>query len=248
MKAYAVTDVGKVRRQNEDAIFTSTDPVGLLPNLFVVADGMGGHNAGDRASKIAVDSIISSVEETNKLDPEDILRDALVRANKAIISEAAQEPSLAGMGTTAVMATVIGSVLYVANIGDSRLYVIKNRPVQVTRDHSWVEEMVREGKLNRGDPTYMEKKNIITKALGIAGEIAPDLFTVDRDVGNLILLCSDGLTGMVNDDTLFEIVRHEYEPQEIAAALVRTAKNNGGRDNISVVVVDPELSEVDVWC
>ena len=248
MKAYAVTDVGKVRRQNEDAIFTSTDPVGLLPNLFVVADGMGGHNAGDRASRIAIDAITSSVEDTNKLAPEDILGDALWRANAAIISEAAADQSLQGMGTTAVMATVVGSVLYVANIGDSRLYVIKNRPIQITKDHSWVEEMVREGKLRRGDSTYLEKKNIITKALGISGEISPDFFTVDLDVGNLIVLCSDGLTGMMDDDTLFEIVRHEYEPQEIAAALVRTAKNNGGRDNISVVVVDPELSEVDVWC
>ena len=240
--------MGKVRKQNEDAVYTSTESVGLLPNLFVVADGMGGHNAGDLASRIAIDEIVSSVTATNKLDPAEILKDALISANSAILAAAGSDKKLEGMGTTAVIATVIGSVLYVANIGDSRLYVIKNRPIQITRDHSWVEEMVREGKLRRGDETYMEKRNIITRALGISSELSPDFFTEDLDVGDLLLLCSDGLTGMVGDDTLFEIVKHEYEPQEIAAALVRTAKNNGGRDNISVVVVDPELSEVDVWC
>lgn len=154
---------------------------------------------------------------------------------------------LQGMGTTLVAATISGSTLYVANVGDSRLYRISDHLKQVTRDHSWVEEMIREGRMTRDSAIYWEKKNIITRAIGAYERVTADFFEVELNPGDRILLCSDGLSNMVEDRQIEQILLKTENRRNLTAAgreLIAAGKANGGKDNLSVVLVDPELDEV----
>ena len=136
MKAFAATDVGKVREVNQDCVFSSTGPVGCLPNLFIVADGMGGHKAGDIASRLTVDSVVDKLSKVNSKDYISVITDTIIKVNKEVIDKAAESQDYEGMGTTLVVATVFENILKVANVGDSRLYVIGEDIIQITRDHS----------------------------------------------------------------------------------------------------------------
>ena len=147
MRVYSATDVGQKRKMNQDYVFVSKDPVGNLPNLFVVADGMGGHNAGDFASSHAVQILVDEIRKDADFNPIKVLRHAIETANMEILERAQQDEALKGMGTTMVVATIVGHYAYVANVGDSRLYLIQGQIRQVTRDHSLVQEMVRMGEL-----------------------------------------------------------------------------------------------------
>ncbi len=163
MKAYAVTDVGRSRSMNQDSVFASVDPVGPLSNLYMVADGMGGHQSGDLASRYLVRNLCTYIRETDGEPPEVLLR-AVQQVNGELYQLSTEKPEYAGMGTTLVAATVKDGVLYVANVGDSRLYLVRRDGLkQVTRDHSFVEEMVSMGRMERGSQSYLEKKNIITR-------------------------------------------------------------------------------------
>jgi len=152
------------------------------------------------------------------------------------------------MGTTVCMASLVGSVLYVANVGDSRLYLLRGNLIQVTRDHSVVEEFIARGQMVRGSAEYYQNKNKITKAIGCFDTVEPDYFELDLVPGDKFLLCSDGLTNMVNDDRIKEIISSDEDPQKLVEELIKLGNANGGMDNISVILVDPELSEVDTWC
>ena len=145
MKSYAMTDVGRVRHVNQDYIFASDEPIGNLPNLYIVADGMGGHNAGDYASRCAVATVIDTVRGEREFNPIRILNAAIERANQEVYQRAREDEKLEGMGTTMVAVTIVGKYAYVANVGDSRLYVIGSQLLQITRDHSLVGDMVRMG-------------------------------------------------------------------------------------------------------
>ena len=198
MEAYALTDIGRVRTMNQDYIYSSPEKVGSLPNLFLVADGMGGHRAGDRASRLLIDSLTDYIGNCGDQTAVAALNNGIAEANRKIYEAAAADQSLSGMGTTLVAATIEGSTLYVANVGDSRLYLIEREGIrQVTRDHSYVEEMVAIGQMRRGSEDYNRRKNIITRALGIGREVEPDFFEVDLEEGDYILLCSDGLSNML---------------------------------------------------
>ena len=165
MKACALTDIGRVRSVNQDSRFATTEPIGPLSNLFIVADGMGGHRAGDRASRLLIDSLTDYIGNCGDQTAVAALNNGIAEANRKIYEAAAADQSLSGMGTTLVAATIEGSTLYVANVGDSRLYLIEREGIrQVTRDHSYVEEMVSLGQMNRGSAAYREQKNIITRA------------------------------------------------------------------------------------
>ncbi len=153
MKSYSVTDVGQKRQVNQDYIFASEEPVGNLPNLFVVADGMGGHKAGDFASSYAVQILLHSILEDENQNPIIIIRHAIEEANRKVLEEANLHEEMSGMGTTMVLVTIVDDYAYVANVGDSRLYLIEDRIVQITKDHSLVEEMVRRGLITRGCET-----------------------------------------------------------------------------------------------
>lgn len=238
MKAFAATDVGKVREVNQDCVFSSTGPVGCLPNLFIVADGMGGHKAGDIASRLTVDSVVDKLSKINSKDYISVITDTIIKVNKEVIDKAAESQDYAGMGTTLVVATVFDNILKVANVGDSRLYVVGEDIIQITRDHSLVEEMVINGQLDRADARVDKRKNIITRAIGGESKVEAEMFSVELKPEDKILMCSDGLSNMVDDAEILEIINREPDIEKAARMLIDAANENGGKDNISVVIVE----------
>ena len=248
VESYSVTDIGRKRQLNQDFVFSSAKPLGNMPNLFIVADGMGGHNAGDYASKCTTETVVGEIRNSFEKNPTIIIQKAIQVANTKIREAAAKDENLLGMGTTLVVATIIGKYLQVANIGDSRLYIIGKRGIrQITRDHSLVEEMIRLGGLAREDARLHPDKNIITRAIGAKDEVEADFFTEELDVDDIILMCSDGLSNMLEDKEIEKIVKDEALEELIQKgdALVRAANENGGKDNIAVVLVKPFENEVE---
>lgn len=240
MKSFAITDVGKRRELNEDYIYTSDKTVGSLSNLFIVADGMGGHNAGDYASRYTVEKVIETVEELeNERDIEEIMQEAIYRANAYIYEKARTDIKLSGMGTTLVIASIKNQEVLVANIGDSRMYVINKNITQITKDHSLVEEMVTMGGLDKEAARNHPDKNIITRAIGVKEFVLADFFEVKLEKEDKILLCTDGLTNMLNDDEIHRIVQSNEDVETAAKALIAAANEKGGRDNIAVVLIEP---------
>jgi protein phosphatase len=238
MKAYSITDTGKKRSSNQDFVYASEQPVGNLSNLLIVADGMGGHNAGDIASRSTVEAMVDYIEKAEEKRPIPLLSMAIHHANDLVVEKAEADRSLEGMGTTVVAATLKDEYLYIANVGDSRLYLIDQEIEQITRDHSLVEEMIRNGELLRKDARSHPKRNVITRAVGVHSPVKIDFFDVKLEKGDRILLCSDGLTTMVEDEEILSIVKKCGSPKEAAQRLVTEANKNGGKDNISVVVAE----------
>ena len=246
MKVYSATDIGKKRHDNQDFLFASTDPVGNLPNLFVVADGMGGHNAGDFASNYAVTVMLETIRKDDNFNPIKIIRNGITNANTEVWKASMENPSMAGMGTTLVAASIVGEYLYVANVGDSRLYTAGEELKQVTIDHSLIGEMIRLGEIDEEEAKSHPDKNIITRAVGTEESLEIDFFDIKLEEGQRFLLCTDGLTNMVENSEILETIRSAAgEGNDPAEALVNKANENGGRDNISVVVVEPWDNEVD---
>ena len=239
LKTFSVTDIGKKRKLNQDYVFSSDRKIGHLSNVCIVADGMGGHNAGDYASRCAVETICKVASQTMEKDPKLILKKAIEVANETVYKRSTEEPELEGMGTTIVAATCMGQYVQIANVGDSRLYVIGDTIQQITQDHSWVEEMVRMGALEKEDARTHAKKNIITRALGAGNGIEIDFFSIELKQHEMLLLCSDGLTNMLEDEEIRMIVMGQRDIVEKAEVLVREANKRGGTDNISVVLVEP---------
>ena len=237
MKVSSATDIGLKRSMNQDFIFTSEGPVGNLPNLFVVADGMGGHNAGDFASRYGVSVLVESVRKDQNFNPVKILRNAIEAANREIFSQSQIDPAMAGMGTTTVVCTIVGGYAYVANVGDSRLYVAGSELTQISQDHSLIGEMVRLGELTPEQGKNHPDKNIITRAVGTSEEVRIDFFDIKLEAGSQVLMCSDGLTNMVEDSRIFEILKDE-ETENKVQKLIDEANANGGKDNIAVVLVE----------
>jgi protein phosphatase len=241
MKAYAITDPGRVRTANQDYVYASMEPVGTLPNLFIVADGMGGHQAGDYASRYIVEHLEEQLKSATEPQVVPLLRDEILNVNSMLYRESLNKAELNGMGSTLVAAVIEGNILYVANVGDSRLYLVRNQLKQVTRDHSYVEELVSLGKLERGSQDYRDKKNIITRAVGTEDKLQIDFFEVSLEPGDYILMCSDGLSNMLEAAEIEEIICSELLLQEKAEKLITVANDNGGKDNISVVLIYPEI-------
>ncbi|MGN0385940.1 MAG: Stp1/IreP family PP2C-type Ser/Thr phosphatase [Lachnospiraceae bacterium] len=239
LKTFSITDIGKKRKLNQDYVYTSEKPIGNLPNLFIVADGMGGHNAGDYASKYTVETIVDEVRNSFEVNPEKIISRAIARANREIIKLASENEDLYGMGTTVVVATCMGKYLRVANVGDSRLYIVGEQIRQVTTDHSLVEEMVRMGGIDREAARNHPDKNIITRAIGAADTVKADFFQETIQPGEMILMCSDGLTNMLEDEEIRMILQGQRDIVEKAEALVKAANLNGGKDNIAVILIEP---------
>ncbi len=244
MKTFSMTDAGISREMNQDYFFASDTAVGNLPNLYIVADGMGGHKAGEYASRYTIERIVASVARNNGDEPVAVLRAAIDKANELLIMEAREDESKYGMGTTAVAATIIGNKMIVANVGDSRLYVIGNGIRQITRDHSLVEEMVRMGGMDADQAKEHPDKNIITRAIGASESVEPDFFEVELEKNDLVLLCSDGLTNMVDDKEIGQILLDQTSLESQVITLINTANRNGGRDNITVIIIRPFSDEV----
>ena len=244
MISCARTDTGRARKMNQDIVFASSEPIGMLPNLYIVADGMGGHKAGDYASRFAVDELVKMAESSKVKDPVLFLRVAIEEVNSLLFEEAANNPDLDGMGTTLVTAVIDQNTMYVANVGDSRLYLLRDELEQITRDHSYVEELVSLGKLERNSEAYFNQKNIITRAVGIIPTVEIDFFEVPLQECDCILMCSDGLTNMVDDEGISRVLQTTDTLEEKTENLINKANENGGKDNITVILVEPQISEV----
>ncbi len=240
MKQCSLTDVGIKREMNQDYLFASPEPIGALPNLFIVADGMGGHQAGDFASRRTVEIMVQAAEESGDTAPAQVLSEGIQKANHELRVYAGTHAEMLGMGTTVVAAVLMGETMLVANVGDSRLYVVGDTLTQVTRDHSLVQEMVRMGELDAESAKSHPDRNIITRAVGAEFEVMPEFFEVDLQPGQQVLLCSDGLTGMVDDETIYAVLSGSDSLEDKTKRLVSLANQNGGSDNITVIMIDPE--------
>jgi len=239
MRFYSITETGRVRSKNQDYLFTTDQKIGPLSNLFLVADGMGGHNAGEYASEYAVRAVVEAIRNSTIQEPIAALEQAITSANQRVYDEAQADPEKKGMGTTMVAATFLDGHLYIANVGDSRLYVATNQDLrQITRDHSLVEELVREGNLPESEAKVHPRKNMITRAVGAEEKVRTDFFDVEIRKGDQILLCTDGLTNMVPNEYMADIVFTTESIEEKAKKLVNMAEENGGRDNITVILIE----------
>jgi PPM family protein phosphatase len=242
----AATDVGRMRKNNEDS-YLSSKPVAA------VADGMGGHSAGEVASAIAIEELAALGDRgpwENETAATDDLKQAILRANRRIREMAAGDRKLNGMGTTLVALLEDGDMVHVANVGDSRGYLLRQGELsQVTVDHSLVQELVDDGRLSPEDAERHPQRSVITRALGIEPEVEFDLFTYKLQVGDRLLLCSDGLSDVVGTTQIRNVLLRVRSPQKAARQLVTVANEQGGPDNITVVVVDAvdesALPEVD---
>ncbi len=244
LNSYAVTDIGRARRVNQDYVFSCMEPVGNLPNLFIVADGMGGHQAGDFASSYSVRKFLESASLSLQKKPQKIFEDAIRYANKELIERSKENPELKGMGTTLVALTIIGDRAYVANVGDSRLYLMEEQLKQITIDHSLVQEMVRIGELSEESARIHPDKNIITRAVGAGRDVQADFFEFEMNKDGIVLMCSDGLSNMVEDRQIAAILKGSASPEKIGKKLIDAANKNGGTDNIAVIVVKTDAGEV----
>ena len=246
MKTFSKIDVGRQRNTNQDFAFVSEKELGSLPNLLVIADGMGGHNAGDFASRYAVESFLEVLKGDMEGTPEEMFEEAIQYANQKIMEASKQDSHLEGMGTTMVVATVIEKTLYFGNIGDSRLYLLNKDIKQLSKDHSFVQEMVRLGGINAEEAKQHPNKNLITRAVGVKEKVQMDFFEYRLKKGDIILMCTDGLSNMVEDEEILHIVKSSRDIVEAVEKLVEKANENGGSDNIGVIIAQPLAEEVKV--
>ena len=238
MYSVALTDVGRKRLVNQDTVYISDTPVGVLPNLYIVADGMGGEKAGDYASKSLIGYMLTYIEHTIKM-PVTAIQGAIEYANANLFAEGSKNPNLSGMGTTVVAASIIDNTLHVFNVGDSRCYVLDENSIsQITKDHSLVEMLVSKGEITRESAEYKENKSKITRAVGAEARVLIDSFEVDLVGNEYVLLCSDGLTNMVDDRKIFNIISSSAGVKSSAKRLVEEANLSGGSDNISILLID----------
>jgi protein phosphatase len=247
VEAYGLSNVGMRRQQNEDS-YLINDRLGL----FMVADGMGGHQGGEFASKMAVSTVEEIVAKLRGGDPEDTqirgvhtreanpgnyLKHAINEAGRRIHQQALFDENLRGMGTTTVAALVEGPAIFIANVGDSRAYLIRNQSIeQITEDHSLVSEQVRAGVLKAEDAKGHKLKNIITRSVGYQEEVDTDVITLEPQEGDRILMCSDGLSNLVADEEILKFASQE-DAQGACETLVREANRRGGDDNITVLIL-----------
>lgn len=244
LRVAKLTDVGQARPHNEDyvdfAIPSDPRQLALKGSIFAVADGMGGHQAGEVASKGAVEATIANYQADTGHDVGTALVRAFRGANQQLYAQAEGDPSKGGMGTTLVAAVLVGRKVYVANVGDSRAYLVNSQGIsQITEDHSWVEEQVRAGLLNNEQARRHPQRNLVTRALGSKPAVEVDLFEGEITAGDILLLCSDGLTGRITDPEIADIVRASA-PSEAARRLVALANDRGGNDNITVLIISAD--------
>ena len=244
MQYYGLSNTGKVRGNNEDFFHVPLKDGDV--RLFVVADGMGGMNAGEVASSLAVADLVNFVEEHLKEadDPALLLRQAIGKANLCVYQTSRTDEEYASMGTTVVCALFIGNLVYVANVGDSRAYLLHdNALTQISVDHSYVQEMVDRGMLTVKEAQQHPNKNLITRAVGVDRFVKVDVFCRSWQKGDQLLLASDGLTGMVPEEIIQKILLSSHTVRKKTEALIRKANDLGGRDNITAILIaeDQEL-------
>ncbi|PKR78572.1 protein phosphatase [Halalkalibacillus sediminis] len=249
MEVYLSSDKGKVRKLNEDAagvFYNQNDHL-----LVVLADGMGGHQAGDVASQLVIQSLEQSWENTGEFESlvelEEWLKEAIGSANQMIIDYSEEHPECAGMGTTVVAATIYGDDVVSCHVGDSRLYHLDDSEIyQITEDHSYVYELVKSGEISEEEAEDHPKKNILLQALGTEQDVKIDINTFKWSTNDSLIICTDGLTNKLSSKDLYEIARSEMDIEEVVTQMVSSANDRGGEDNITVAYlknVAPEEGE-----
>ena len=244
MYAIGKVDIGRKRSRNEDSIFVSNEPIGILPNLYIVADGMGGHKAGGVASQLAIQAFCDyiktheHIEVRTREDVTILLKLAIRHANHVVFEKAKTDEAYQGMGTTFTVATVIDDIVFLAHVGDTRLYLINDRSFfQATTDHSLVQEMLEQGFIAENEIKMHPQRHIITRAVGTYAKVKVDTLIYDLSKVKYILLCSDGLTSMLSNVEMHEVVKaHDSNLEEMIDQLIEMANEKGGLDNIAVVI------------
>jgi len=239
---FGLTDEGLVRDHNEDYISWREET-----GLIILADGMGGHNAGEVASELAVTSVMDALEEVLSPDVKDVcemdfkevVHEAVIFANDEINMHAKMHPECTGMGTTIVMSLFYDDSVILASVGDSRIYRFRKGELkQVTTDHSLVQEMIDNGYMSEEEAENSTNRNLITRALGIAEDVKVDVTQLSVETDDIYLFCSDGLSDMITDDLIFStLVKSRQDLQRASEELVKLAKEHGGHDNVSVILV-----------
>lgn len=235
--AKGTSDIGLVRKNNEDAFFIDTNRVGKLSNLLIVADGMGGHNCGEVASSKAIDSFVDNIRKSSETDILDTLTSSTLVANNSVYNLSLEDNKYTGMGTTFTVCSVLDGKGYVSHVGDSRLYIINKDGIkQITTDHTYVNEMLKAGEITKEEARIHPRRNVLTKALGVTDYLEIDGFIFEIDEDDIILMCSDGLNNMVRDEEIYDIVNSSSDLLENVEKLISTANDNGGVDNITVIL------------
>lgn len=243
MEQGSYTDIGKVRKVNEDDYYVSDYVSDVGAMYAMVADGMGGHSAGDVASSMAIHVACDYIEAN--FDPQkgtsgvgELLKSAVTFANNSVFSSAITKEGLSGMGTTFTMCFILGKDAVVCHVGDSRLYKISEGGIKrLTRDHSLVEELVTRGNITETEAKRHPQKNVITRAVGTSAEVKADIFQVKLKENDILLLCTDGLTNSLSDEALLKTVSEEKLMMKAAEKLVCAANEAGGKDNITAVLL-----------
>lgn len=241
------TSEGLKRRINEDYYGIIKGDENLC-DVFIIADGMGGHQAGEVASKMAVVLSIaymrdSITKDMTKEEIEEKLREIIKKVNGEIYKVAEEDPTKYGMGTTLVIAVVTSTCFVVANIGDSRLYILESGKLKrITTDHSYVEELKQKGSISEEDAKTHPRRNLLTRVVGYFKDVDADIYECDRNSTDKVLMCTDGLVNMVSDQKIEEILKEEDDLQKIARTLVTEANKNGGIDNTTVIVFGDEVA------
>ena len=234
MEYFAATDIGNYRDKNEDFYFCND-------NLFIVADGMGGHKAGEIASKTAVENFVEYFQNSLKNNSQDIqefMISSLNFANSKVVKLSQREEDYSGMGTTFTGCFIDGNKAHVIHVGDSRLYLKNSREFKLlTSDHTIVGELFRKGLLTYEETFNHPQKNYLTNVLGMGDELTPDYFSFDLGENDIILLCSDGLNSMLRDTFILKIINQFKNPEKITKKLIYWAKNKGGLDNITIISI-----------
>ena len=254
MQVFAKTDIGKARDNNQDFYYISNPQD--IPEIYILADGMGGYNGGEIASRMAVEAssnyiksnfekmvetinLRKQTEEDKNIEKDEILkllRSSIQYANMVVYEESKKNPELEGMGTTLDVSVIYNNKIYIGHIGDSRVYRIRNKVMRkLTKDHSYVQQLLEDKKITREEAMHHPKKNMLTKALGCTSFIDPDLRARALNKNDIILMCSDGLTNMVSEEEIYEITKEN--PKEAANNLIMLANKNGGYDNITVLII-----------
>ena len=240
MKDFAKTDVGKAREMNQDYYSIPSSESDL--QLYILADGMGGYNGGEIASRLAAETTKNYIQNNFKKiehDKEAILKlvkDAMEYANMVVYEESKKDENLQGMGTTLDVCFIYNSKIYRGDVGDSRIYLIKKDIARkITKDHSYVQQLVEDKKITREEAEHHPKKNMLLKALGCTSYVEPDIRARNLEKDDILLMCSDGLTNMVEESKIYEVVRENKE--KAPEILVNLANNAGGYDNITVITI-----------
>lgn len=239
MIAEGLSDIGIVRNSNQDSFYVSDNKA--MP-LFILADGMGGYSGGEYASQTAVDTVVKIFKENYKKIEKDtdvinLIEESINKSNSSIHSKSLNEENLKGMGTTLIVLYIFAGHLYIGHVGDSRLYYIDDSITQLTDDHSLVNELIKNGEISKEEARNHPQKNLITRAVGTNYIVKPDILRYNYTPNDYVLICSDGLVNMVCEEEIYKIIKSSENLKNINKLLIEEANNNGGKDNITTIVI-----------